>query len=126
MRHLFLSFKLPEELKRYKNIKLYPEHDDDTPDIVDTGVDIIGDNTLDKDELSVLRLPPDFAVLGRLSENYLQEKCSNKGNESSNLSQSQLKGHAALFSPINCGNITEDFTNKNTSLGLSQDINTFI
>ena len=68
MRRLFLSFKPPEELKRYENIKLYPEHDDDTPDIVDTGVDTIGNVSLDKDELSVLRLPPDFAVLGRLSE----------------------------------------------------------
>ena len=34
--------------------------------------------------------------------------------------------HAALFSAIKCGNIREDFINKNTSLGLSQDINTFI
>ena len=85
MRCLFLSFKPPEELKRYENIKLYPEHDDDTPDIVDTGVDTIGNVSLDEDELSVLRLPPDFAVLGRLSENYFQEKCSDKGNESSNL-----------------------------------------
>ena len=79
------SFKPPEALKRYKDIKLYSEHDDATPDIVDTGVDIFGDVTLDEDELSVLRLPPDFAVLGRLSENYFQEKCSDKGNESSNL-----------------------------------------
>ena len=61
------SIQIPDALKRYQNIKIYSE-EDDAPEIDDTGVDIIGDVHLDEDELSVLRLPPDFAVLGRLSE----------------------------------------------------------
>ena len=43
-------------------------------DIADVGVDIIGDVSLDEEELSILRLPPDFAILGKLSEeNFMVE-----------------------------------------------------
>ena len=69
--------------------------------------------------MSVLRLPPDFAVLGRLSENYFQEKCSNKGNESSNLSQSQLKGLTKLKKRVADGEIIIFMTDKTGRFSVS-------
>ena len=61
------KYPVPDHLKLFSNIKLYSGQLKETRD-VKVDIDVIGDVTLSEEELQVLRLPPNFAVLGKLTE----------------------------------------------------------
>ena len=58
---------VPEHLTRFKDIKLYTVELSQIDTNVTVDVDVIGDVKLDEEELCVFRLPPNFAVLDKLS-----------------------------------------------------------
>ena len=61
------KYPVPDHLKLFNNIKLYSGQLKETRD-VKVDIDVIGDVMLSEEELQVLRLPPNFAVLGKLTE----------------------------------------------------------
>ena len=65
---------IPDILARYKDIKIFHETINEESN-VDINVMTIGDIELDEEELSILKLPPDFAILTNLSEeNFIHEE----------------------------------------------------
>ena len=61
------EYPVPDHLKQFENIKLYSGQSEEKKE-VKVDIDVIGDVTLTEEELEVLRLPPNFAVLTKLSE----------------------------------------------------------
>ena len=62
------SFQVPEEIQRFEKIKLYTTDLMNEKRDINVDVEVIGDVTVDDEEMSVLRLPPEFAVLDKLRE----------------------------------------------------------
>ena len=61
---------IPEKLMRYKDLSIFSEKESDKDTDEKEKVTVIGEVTpeLEEDELSVLRLPPNFAVMDKLNK----------------------------------------------------------
>ena len=60
--------EVPEIIQSFRNIKMYTDKNFMEVSEAEAEVPIVGNVKLDEDEISVLKLPPDFAILDRLTE----------------------------------------------------------
>ena len=68
------SCQVPEEIQRFEKIKLYTTDLQKEKRDIRVNIEVIGDVQVDDEELSVLRLPPEFAVLDKLrDEDFMHE-----------------------------------------------------